>query len=246
MRKKILYLLFCLLLISLLLVACTKQQPMIIKEDISKIDQETDEQIDEEPDDAQEDQQFLEFTLSDQQVTINIDQIPVLANYLEQHNDRNQAIEEMQLIPIMQEQHDSLYLLSFAHQGDSCSYLLLNTELGESQLLADQAKIINIEPSPDFSKVLFVFERNLTNKPWNINKLIIYNIEDWTEITLTEDNMELITLHAFRWPILQTNWLNDSELELQLPDIDKPTNLALEEWHESDDQPTKDIVADVK
>lgn len=239
MKKRLLPLVF---IILFFLAACSKQQPIIIQEDINTKNEESITFVEEDHDEEQEPQQFLEFTLSDQQVTLNIDQIPVLSNYLEQHTDRNKAIQEMQLIQIMQDDYDSLFLLSFAFQNDTCSYLLLNTELEQSQLLADQAKIINIEPSPDLSNILFVFERSLPDKPWNTNKLVVYNIEDWTEVTLTEDNNNLITLHAFRWPILNVDWLNDAEIEIQLPDISKATNAALEEWYLTDNRPEKEII----
>ncbi|WP_440895157.1 hypothetical protein ACS127_11340 [Amphibacillus sp. Q70] len=239
MKKRLFSLIFVILS---LLVACSKQQPIIIQEDINAKDEEAITLVEEEHDEDQEPQQFLEFTLSNQQVTLNIDQIPVLSNYLKQHTDSNKAIQEMQLIQIMQDEYDSLFLLSFACQKESCSYLLLDTESEQSHLLADQAKMVSIDPSPDLSNILFIFERSLPDKPWDINKLVVYNIEDWVEVTLTEDNNHLISLYTFRWPILNANWLNDDEIKIQLPDINKATNPALEEWYSTDNQPKKEMI----
>lgn len=244
--KKYLFSLFLLMLI--LLSSCSKQQPIIIQEEVESDNDELSIDLVEEGHDNEEEEplQFLELTINDQLITLSIDQIPILSNYLAQHANRNQAIQDMKLIKILPDDYDSLFLLSFACEDQSCSYLFLNTELLQSQLLADQANLVKVEPSPDLSKVLFIFERNLADKPWNLSKLIVYDIENWDEVTLTEDQTEKISLHAFRWPIFNAEWVNDDEIKLSLPDIDKPSPQALKEWSETEDQPEKEMITTVK
>lgn len=231
-----------LFLLLLLLAACSKE-PSIIIQEITDSAGETSIDIVEEGFSDEEQFQFLEFTLSDQQIRLNIDKIPILDNYLENHIDKNQAIQEMQLIQILKDKFDSIFLLSFACQDSACSYVLINTETEYSQLLADQAQIIKINPSPDESYLLIQFERQLLNKNWLTNKLVIFELEKWEEVILTEDDNNMTSLHSFRWPILNIEWISDNELEITLPDIDFPSTTTLEAWCESEDKPEKTIIA---
>lgn len=236
----------CYLLLGLLLLmlGCSKEPAIIVKEDIDPIEDELIELIEQTQDDLQT-QQFLEFVLLDQQITLNLNNIPVLANYLEQHSDREKAIQEMQLTQILSDDFDSIYLLSFACQNDACSYLLLNTEIAESQLLADQAQVVKIEASPGLEHLLIVFKRSLPNHPWDTFKLSIYDIENWTEISLIDDDTEIMGLHRFNWPIFDTVWLNETELEITFPNIETPDPVNLNEWHESDNENFKKIIVEI-
>ena len=225
-----------------LLVGCSKQPPIVVQEDVEPTDETSIKFIEEVQDNDDEILQFLEFTITDRIVTLNINDIPILSNYLKQHTDKETAIQEMQLIQMMSANFDTIFLLSFACQANSCSYLFINTETAESQLLADQAKVKKIEPTEDLEHLLVVFKRPLRNFPWDAHKLVVFETDGWTNVVLTEAEQELISLHGFRWPILNTTWLNDRELEITLPSVAVPSPAALTEWYESGDRPERNII----
>src|SRR5690625_1534951 len=129
MYKK--YLLF---LLFIILVGCSKEPPIIIQEFADPTDETSIDFVADEFSDV-ESNQFLEFTLSDQQISLNTDKIPILSSFLKSHNDRDQAVQDMQLSQILKDKSESIFLLSFACQDNSCSYVLINTESGYSKLL---------------------------------------------------------------------------------------------------------------
>ncbi len=231
---------FVSLLLFIFLTGCSSEPPIIIQEATDTISENS---IDIEKEYTDEEQiQFLEFTLSDQIISLNINKIPILYNFLENHNDKDQAIQEMQLIQILKDKFDSIFLLNFACQESACSYVLINTKTESSQLLADQAQIVKIKPSHEESYLLIQFERQLLNKNWLTSKLVIFDLEKWEEVILTEDDNNMTSLHSFRWPILNVEWLSDDELEITLPDIDFPTTTTLADWYESEDKLEKTVI----
>lgn len=234
---------FVTLLLFIFLTGCSREPPIIIQEATDTISENSIE-IEEEYTD-EEQIQFLEFTLSDQIISLNINKIPILYNFLENHNDKDQAIQEMQLIQILKDKFDSIFLLNFACQESACSYVLINTKTESSQLLADQAQIVKIKPSHEESYLLIQFERQLLNKNWLTNKLVIFDLEKWEEVILTEDDHNMTSLHSFRWPILNVEWLSDDELEITLPDIDFPTTTTLADWYESEDKLEKTVITPI-
>lgn len=228
------------LLLFIFLTSCSKEPPIIIQEETDTTNESSIDIVEEYA--AEEQFQFLEFTLSDHLISLNINKIPILNNFLINHNNKDQAIQEMQLIQILKDKFDSIFLLSFACQDSACSYVLINTETEYSQLLADQAKIIKINPSPEESYLLIQFERQLLNKDWLTNKLVIFDLEKWEEVILTLDDNNMTSLHSFRWPILNVEWISDDELKITLPDIDFPSTTTLADWNESEDKLEKTII----
>lgn len=228
------------LLLIIFLAGCSKEPPIIIQEATQTTSENSIDMIEDYTDEEQF--QFLEFTLSDQLISLNINKIPILNNFLQNHSDKGQAIQEMQLIQILKDKFDSIFLLSFACQERACSYVLINTETEYSQLLADQARIVKIKPSPEESYLLIQFERQLLNKDWPTNKLVVFDLENWEKVFLSKDDNNMTSLHSFRWPILNAEWLSDDELEITLPDIDFPSTTTLVDWCESEEKLEKTII----
>ncbi|GAA4071203.1 hypothetical protein [Amphibacillus indicireducens] len=235
---------YLLSLLFIILVGCSKEPPIIIQEVTDPTSETSIDLVAEEFSDV-ENAQFLEFTLSDQQISLNIDKIPILANFLKNHNDRDQAIQNMQLTQILKDKFDSFFLLSFACQDNSCSYVLINTESEYSKLLADQARTVKINVSPDESYLLIQFERQLRTNPRVTNKLFVLDLDTWEEIILTFEDKDMTSLHSFRWPILDAEWRNDDELEITLPDLEIPSTSTLANWSESEDKPEKIIITQI-
>ncbi|WP_017471724.1 hypothetical protein [Amphibacillus jilinensis] len=241
------YLLLVLFIMSVLLLACSDNPPVIVQEEIDSSPNEgvafVEEEQGKDPEDPDsERQQFIEFTLTDRQISLHIDQIPILSNYLAQHTNRNQAIENMQLTQIDEDEFDSLFLLSFACENNSCSYLLLDTETEQSKLLADQAEITRIDPSADHSKLLIKFERQATEQAWNSNKVMLFDLDNWNEYTFDVDDSEAFIFNAFRSPILTVEWVDDSAFKVQIPDVSEPTIEQLTNWFNANEKTTRDVI----
>lgn len=228
-----------LVLLVIFLFGCSKEAPIIIQEESESLNETFIDLVEEF--DKEERIQYLEFTLIDQQISLNIDKIPILRNYLENHIDQEQAIQEMQLTQIVKHTLDNVFLLSFACENKMCSYLLINTDHEYSQLLADQANIIKIKPSPDQSYLFFQFDRKSSQHPWSTSKLIMIDLEKWEEIPIEVVNEPLMTLNTFQWPIHEIDWINDSEVTVTIPDIETATTENLTEWYHSENKAKKTI-----
>ncbi|SEN65757.1 hypothetical protein SAMN04488134_101574 [Amphibacillus marinus] len=223
----------------LVLIACSNKQPVIVQEELNEHAEESTELIEEEIDSGEEEsdiQQFVEFTLIDRQISLHIDQIPIISNYLAQHRDRNQAINEMQLTQINEEGFESLFLLNFACQDNACSNLLLNTDTEQSKLLADQSDILAIQPSPDRSKLLITYQRPQSLQEWDLNRLMVFDLDSWSEVKLTSDNLTLTGFQTFQWPIFSAEWQDDENIQIEIPNVNQPDSESLTEWFESEEQ----------
>lgn len=234
---------------TILMSSCSNQQSIIMREDVEPRQDEPSVDLIDHIQESQNEvpDRLLEFRLDNQLITLNVDRIPILSNYLAQHADLDQVTQGMELIPVMPDQHNTIFLLAFACNNQTCSYLLINTEKDESQLLADQAKLVEIIPSPDSEKVIFIFNRNFVDSPRYANKLIVYNLQTWQEHILTETESENkhMGLHAFRWPILNVEWFNDSEIMVELPDIEQSTITEIQAWFESDERPINELMTSI-
>ncbi|WP_090792652.1 hypothetical protein [Pelagirhabdus alkalitolerans] len=227
---------------------CNDEPPIIVQEEMEdEAEEESIELIEEtvESDSEEEIQQFIEFTLVDRHITVHIDQIPILSNYLATHDKRDEAIEQMELIDVGGESFDSAFILKFACENGTCSYLLLNTETEESLLLADNAAMSIWETSSDGAKVLMVFERTLAESPWNPNKLMVFDLSDWALLTVEPLDDQQFNFSSFRWPIQEVHWVENNQIELTIPDVENPTIPLLTEWFEDDNQNLSTITLEV-
>ncbi|WP_117169865.1 hypothetical protein [Paraliobacillus sediminis] len=236
------------LMISIFLVGCSDDTPAIVQNDINGNEEESAILVEQTEDESSENEAntMIEFNLENEQIMIELSQVPILENYLAQIQDRQQALDDMKLEKIDSSTKDSLYLLSFSLYEDSGSYLLLDrSDQGSSLLLADLATVSDIIPSPDASKLLFIFNRQNPEKSWQRNKVVILDVENFTPLGVTNEKDLLFT--SFKWPIENIAWQDNETILVDIPAIEEPTIAALDLWIESDkmiDQITLAIVGE--
>lgn len=234
------------LFFSIFLIGCAEETPAIVQKDVAGNEEESAILVEQTEDESRTEEvnTMIEFNLENEQIMIELSQVPILENYLVQIQDRQLALENMKLEKIDSSTKDSLYLLSFSIHEDIGSYLLLDrSDQGNSLLLADLATVSDIVPSPDGSKLLFVFNRQKPEKLWKTSKMVIIDVENFSPLSTT--NEKDLIFSSFKWPIENISWQDNESILVNIPAIEEPTLESLDLWVESDkvtDQITLDIV----
>ena len=228
-------------LILLLLTACTDDEPAIVKTESAPEDPggepELVEQVDEKDDETEK---FIEFPLPDEQIRINLKKVPILDSYLHASSDMQKAIERMKIerIPL-----DSarIYLLEFSCENELCSYLLFNRDVTDATyLLADLAKSVAMLPSPDQTKMLFLFDRK-GSLPRPLSTIIVIDLENWEHLSLKNETSGEMVLN-FTWPLSSVNWIDNETISAEKPAIPEPTDEGIQEWHNTNDSLVTNIL----
>lgn len=224
----------------LILMTACEEDPVIMKSDTPPEDPDQEPEIvEQENDDEEEVEEFIEFVLPGEEVMINLKLVPILDSYLQNAQNREEAIKQMTLFPI-NEADNNIYLLEFSCQEALCSYLLLDqTEENRATLIADLAKLAERTMSPDNTKKLFHFNRGQSSQP-PLSDIVVIDLEEWEAITLynqTEDEEDMLD---YTWPLLTAEWNQDNSISAIVPDVAEPTSEHLEQWENSEDQ-TREI-----
>ncbi|SDL80034.1 hypothetical protein [Sediminibacillus halophilus] len=241
-----------LLLIGLLFVmvvaACSDDdtQPVMVKSEEQADATEkkpvlVEKETEEKDEDSGQEEMLLEFTLPNEQVVIDLNQVTILKHYLSAVADRDAEIEDMALTRVDIPDKDTIYLLEFSCREDSCSYLLLNQqEEGGSYLAADLAMFKSASISPENDLLLLLFNRKDTGLKPEISKdkMVIIDLEQMSRQRTLMDNGEPFK-NEYHWPILSASWKNNQVLTVTVPAI-SDTEESLKTWYQSD-QPTKTI-----
>ena len=238
MKKK---LSFSVIFIIIFIVSCSNVESdienVIPNPEIKKGEPELVEEItDEEP------EVYFEFFLDDEQVTINLKGMPILNNYLQGTASRKQSIEEMELSRIYSES-ENIYLLEFSCSSNSlCSYIILNQSRDNpSFLIADIAKLLEIKPSPDDSKLLFLFERD-SGPSQGLKDIVVIDITDWRQLPLRNDTTDEPIL-GYKWPLAEVKWRDNKSINVTKPDSIEPEDPS--DKHAIEETPVTDIILKV-
>ncbi|MCT2534346.1 hypothetical protein NC661_09830 [Aquibacillus koreensis] len=234
--------LWVIIILLFVLTACSKGSPTITK--VESDEQTTTQKIAlienelEDDEDEENKELLLEFQIPNEKVTINLEHIGILKSYLVGVENPKQEIRKMRLRPLNIPNHETLYLLQFSCFENSCSYLLLDqTEDGRSYLLADLATFEKVLPSPDYSKLLFVFNKKVADTSVVKHKVVTIDLEEFVPIHPTQ-HKEISS--NYQWHIASIDWNDSSTLSVSLPNIDSPDSSELIKWMESE-RDTKDI-----
>lgn len=225
MVKQLLFIVFVLLLF---MTAC-KDEPVLVKEDSQPENPNKKPEIVEQQQDGEEEEidEFIEFTLPDEKVMINLKMVPILDEYLHAAKDPQQVIERMNIERISIT-NDNLYLLKFSCQNNLCSYMVLDqTKDNQAYLIADLAKIKQMEVSPEETKIFFHFDRNIES-PVPPSDIVVIDLEKWEPLTL-ENQRDDKKLLDYNWPIITADWKDDQTISVTVPDTEE-TNLL--QWYE--------------
>ncbi|QDP40014.1 hypothetical protein [Radiobacillus deserti] len=227
-------------LFLLILSACSNSDQEVA---ITKKSVKTDETVQEDPVledtsmDSEEEKMVLEFTLPNEQIIINLEHVPILSQFLRGVNDQKAVIRDMELIKL-EVSKQPYYLLEFACYQERCSYLLLDQSgNGQSFLLTDLARYKQMAPSPDNTKMLFLFERKKTKNQTTLftHQVQIFDIEEWKPVKVETEEYSL----DYSLPILNASWENDEQIELSIADVSSLESPTLEYWYTSEKRTRK-------
>ncbi|OZU90501.1 hypothetical protein CIL03_04965 [Virgibacillus indicus] len=227
-----------------ILVACTNNEPAIVKTESPPDDSSREPELVEEVSGSEDDvEEFIEFPLHDEQIRINLEMVPILDAYLLAAKDRQKAIEGMKIERI-QAENASIYLLEFSCQNERCSYLLFNRDAADQAfLLADLADAADMIPSPDQTKMLFLFDRK-GSLPLPFTNIVIIDLEKWDHLTLVNETTDDAVLN-FTWPLISVNWIDNESIAAEKPAVLEPTDEAIHEWYQANQSLTTSIILHV-
>lgn len=223
-------------ILMILLTACS-DEPVIVKSDSPPEDPDREpEIIEQQKDNEEEVEEFIEFTLPEEEVMINLKKVPILDSYLQAVPSRQQAIEKMNLNPIQAADRD-LYLLEFSCQKAQCSYLLLDQTNGKNAyLMADLAEHVQTVMAPDKANILFHFHREDSQLP--LSDIVVIDLETWGPVKL-DNQTEDETMLDYTWPILTVEWSDNKTISATIPDIIEPSPENINEWDSTEKSTTK-------
>ncbi|HLR80171.1 MAG TPA: hypothetical protein VK119_06280 [Bacillota bacterium] len=226
----------------MMLTACA-DEPVIVKSDTPSEDPESKPEIvEQENDDEEEADEFIEFTLPEEKIMINLKMIRILDSYLQTFQNRRQALEEMNLNSIDTGDKNH-YILEFSCHETLCSYILLDQgEENRAYLIADLAKLIQALKSPDDTKMLFHFNRGESRPP--LSDIVVMDMKKWEPLALHYPTTEEAMLD-YNWPILAAEWNDDNSLSATVPDITEPSAENLKQWKNTE-KPTKEVILKIK
>ncbi|WP_090869448.1 hypothetical protein [Oceanobacillus limi] len=212
-----------------LLSSCSSDEPVLVKKKTTLPHSQENPELIEQKNEDEEVNEFIEFTLDDEVVMLNLNLVPILNQYLHAVSDRNKKIEEMNIQRIHQKVTNSIYLLEFSCHNSLCSYLLFDQNKDNTgHLVADLANLIHAKLSPDHSKLLLQFNRE-SNLPLPVTHLVVLNLEEWQPVKLENEHTDTQLLH-YKWPILGLDWVNNETISVVIPDIIEPTPEMINNW----------------
>ncbi|WP_238472095.1 hypothetical protein [Oceanobacillus alkalisoli] len=190
------------------------------------------EPLDQDPEDIEE---YVEFTIDEEIISLSIRDIPILHQFLQVQKKPQQAISDMELKKYVLGMEE-FFILCFSCYDKQCSYLLLHPDQNKSAfLVADMASYVNHTFSPDATKVAFHF-----NRPGEAHlvpsHVIVFDLKEWTAVTMRNEGDEAFGL-GFTWPIFSIEWSDDSSLAIDFPDLNEPTEEALDAWTTLEEPP---------
>ncbi|WP_164217912.1 hypothetical protein [Virgibacillus sp. YIM 98842] len=232
---------FTVIFIIIFIVSCSNVESDIENVIPNPENQKSEPELIEEITDVEEPEEYIEFFLDDEQVTINLKGMPILNNYLKGTASRKQSLEEMELSRIYSE-NENIYLLEFSCNNSLCSYILLNQSRDNpSFLIADLAKLLEIKPSPDDSKLLFLFERD-SGPSQGLKDIAVIDIKDWQQLPLRNETTDDQIL-GYKWPLAEVKWLDNNSINVTKPDSIEPEDPS--DRHATEDTPVTDIILNI-
>ncbi|HLS61025.1 MAG TPA: hypothetical protein VK044_07845 [Virgibacillus sp.] len=216
-------------------IACSKEEPIIMKKEMKTTDEHQPALIEEEKEDEVD--ALIEFTFPEEQVIINLKNIPILNEYLQATNDKEKAIRNMDLIPIETEEND-IFLLEFSCENEHCSYLLLHQDTkNQAYLVADLARYSQVLFSPDHNKALLKFDRNADSAE-SLTDLIVIDIQNWQQIQLLTPEEINTQILNFQWPITANHWIDNQSISVSVPMFSELDDELISQEKEIENQTT--------
>lgn len=211
---------------------------MIVKQETNETEPSHNPEFVEEKNEDNETHEFIEFSLPEEQVKLNLKMIPILNQYLQTVQDRDQTIQEMNLIPVHPD-YDTLYLLEFSCYDHACSYILIDqSKDNRSHLIADLSQYIQMQFSPNMEKLFLQFNRS-TDDAMSLDHIVVVDLNNWELLKPTEQ--QSTPIFNYERSLLEVNWEDDERISVVIPDFSELPEASTEAWDEADN-PTESII----
>ncbi|MFD1017932.1 hypothetical protein [Thalassobacillus hwangdonensis] len=198
------------------------------------------EEIDEAP--AQEIPSKIQVTLEDEEYNIELDEHPILENYLTTYENTKKVNDQLNFIPLDGEETTHTYLLEFGCLESGCSYLYIDLSEQTSMLLADLSKLVGQYPSPEGRYIAIKFSRGQEAETAHQVSVVDIKNDEWQKITLKTDSENLPSLTApFLFPIASTVWKSEEELAVTVPEFNQEESFNLQDWKEKGEKTVEAI-----
>lgn len=228
------------LFLALFSVGCVNSEPVIVKQETKNERPVHNPELVEEKNEENKTNTFIEFFSPKEVVTVNLNMVPILKQYLQSVQDREQTVRRMNLIPI-HDDYATLYLLEFSCYQESCSYILIDqNQDNRSHLIADLSQYIQMEFSPDMQKIFLQFNRP-TDFSVSLGHAVVVNLQDWTILDLAETEVSILN---YSNPILEINWADNDSLSFIIPHFFELNEKNITNWNENNN-PTQTVILSI-
>ncbi|WP_085507795.1 hypothetical protein [Thalassobacillus devorans] len=171
-----------------------------------------------------------QIQLGENTFTIDLKKHSILNNYVSTSKDPQAKLETMKFIPVTMNEHANKALIEFACYENRCSYILIDFSKETSMLLADLAKLEQVQVSHD-SQMAIKFGR--TNQEGvtthHVEVVDLSNLEEKT-LTINEENLPEVTYQGYQYPIENMGWTSAGELTIDIPRVEDYASYNLENW----------------
>lgn len=174
----------------------------------------------------------LVFKIDSENISLQIDQLPLLKSYLELVEEPKNEIDQMRFSRITTLPDQQLFLLGYSCDVNMCSYLLIDKQGDKlrSFLVSDLSLFREATLSPDYSKIMLTFQRNVSLTVVR-NDLVIIDLKKWAFIPL-HDKATAFKVLNFQYPIINSSWITNKTIEINIPNVTENTVEAIETWRE--------------
>ncbi|MED1856007.1 hypothetical protein [Brevibacillus reuszeri] len=182
------------------------------------------------------------------QVSIAVDDIPALREYLKEFDQEKRQIELSRIYTqaIPSESAGMLADIGYSCGTKLCSHVLV-------QLKDDQTKTLPLCEgsifqaayfSPDESKLAVLLGRN-EGADIIRNHVVFVDVSKLEEINIPEQKQservkQLVSPDSFHWPIRDLKWLDDQSVSLTVPELEDSSYETLANWNKTNG-PSKEV-----
>lgn len=238
MKHVLFFMVLGMLLVS---ASCSPDQGQATEEKMDVKQEEVSPKVEEEKRDDDEAPKKYRIQLGEETFTIDLKKHPILNNFLSASSEPGAKLETMTFIPITMNEHADKALIEFACHEARCSYLLIDFTEEVSILMADLAKLEQVQVSHD-SLIAMKFSRN-DQQGVTTNHVEIADLQTLSEknFSIDSDTYPGISYEAYLFPIENMKWTESGELTIHIPKVENYASYNLENW-KSKGSPTTELI----
>lgn len=172
------------------------------------------------------------------QVTIPVDSIPALREYLAQYNpqERREEINRIVIRDLPSKTAGAFADIGYSCGTKLCSHVLVQIKDGKgikTLPLREGSIFQEAYFSPDESKLAILFGRNEATE--FVRNVVVFvdaaKLEEMKIVDPSDPVRQLVSDDSFIWPIRDLKWLDNKTVTLTVPDLTDSSYEALVNWN---------------